>query len=399
MTTTIGVVPAWTSTELVMTEQQALELASMRLVGVEPVAEGRWRISTDSRVGVISGRGWELRIRPRLAIPKLLFLLAYSVRPEGWKDIESSFGEVDELLDALAGGFAWHTEQALERGILRGYVEIEERRNDLRGRVRFGDQLARSAGLPLPVELTYDDYTADVAENRILLTATEALLRLPRIPPTARRRLLRVRALLDDVEVIRDARAVSMPPITRLNSRYGPALTLAMLVLRARATALEVGAVSSTTFLFDMNEVFESFVFASLQDAFRRFGGRIVRHHRDWLDQERAIGLIPDITWWPTRAECGAVMDAKYKSLFDRRTMPNADAYQMLAYCIALGIRRGYLIYAKDAEERTRFHTIRRHGYEVDVRAIDVEREPIEILRQVAAIAELVATAGRRAAA
>lgn len=382
-----------------MTEEQARELAAMRLVRVEPIGEGRWRVASGSEVGIISGRDWELRIRPRLAIPKLLFLLAYSTRPEGWKDVESSFGEVDELLDALASGFAWHTEQALEGGILRGYVEIEERRNDVRGRVRFGDQLARSAGLPLPIELTYDDYTADVLENRILLTAAELLLRLPRVPPTARRRLLRVRALLDEVEVIHDGRAVSMPTITRLNSRYAGALTLAMLVLRGRATALKRGAVGSTTFLFDMNEVFESFVFASLQDAFRRYGGRVNRHHRDWLDEERGIRLIPDITWWRSRNECGAVMDAKYKSLYDKRTMPNADAYQMLAYCIALGIRRGYLIYAKDSDERTRFHTIRRHGYEVDVRAIDVEQEPTEILRQVAAIAERIAMAGRQIAA
>jgi 5-methylcytosine-specific restriction enzyme subunit McrC len=110
----------------------------------------------------------------------------------------------------------------------------------------------------------------------------------------------------------------------------------------------------------------------------------------DHLDEEKGLILKPDITWVRGGRRV-AVIDAKYKSLVDRRTMPNADAYQMLAYCIALGLRRGFLVYAKDANERTRHHTIRRHGYEVLVRSVDVELEPDDLLAQVNAIANEVA--------
>lgn len=160
-------------------------------------APDEWALTSESKVGVVVAEGWELRVHPKLEIPKLLFLLAYSQTQDGWRDVLAGFGEERQLLDAVANGFSTQCARAFERGVLRGYVPVEERRPDLRGRVRFGDQIARIGGLPLPVEVSYDDYTEDIAENRLLLTAAEVLLRLPRIGARARSGLLRVRAQLE----------------------------------------------------------------------------------------------------------------------------------------------------------------------------------------------------------
>jgi 5-methylcytosine-specific restriction enzyme subunit McrC len=388
-----GPLAAWTPAEIDMDEGHASELAKMRIVRVEPVAPpSRWRLIPDSRVGVLVGDGWELRIRPKLDVPKLLFLLGYSEDPKGWADVIAGFGEVDELLDALAAGFAWHATRALAPGPLHGYVHVEEREIGLRGRIRFGDQLARLPGLPIPIEIAYDDFTANIPENRILLTASELLLRLARVPARARERLLHIRSMLDGVETYPARSSVVRPEPTRLNERYGAALTLAMLVIKARATALESGDVPSTAFLFDMNEVFESFLFAALSDAFlRRHSGRLERPPVAYLDEpEEGIQLKPDITWH-SGGQCRAVVDAKYKSLVDKKTMPNADAYQMLAYCIGLGLPRGFLVYAKDSGEKVGDHTVKRHGYEISVRSIDVEKEPRELLDDVAGLSDEIA--------
>jgi 5-methylcytosine-specific restriction enzyme subunit McrC len=395
-----GPLAAWTPAEIDMDEGHAAELAKTRMVRVEPVAPpSRWRLIPDSRVGVLVGDGWELRIRPKLDVPKLLFLLGYSEDPKGWADVIAGFREVDELLDALAAGFAWHATRALAPGPLYGYVHVDEREIGLRGRIRFGDQLARLPGLPIPIEISYDDFTANVPENRILLTASELLLRLPRVPTRARERLLHIRSMLDGVETYPVRSSIVRPEATRLNERYAAALTLAMLVIKARATALESGDVSSSTFLFDMNEVFESFLFAALSDAFlRRHSGRLERHHIAYLDTAgEGIQLKPDITWHSGGA-CRAVVDAKYKSLVDKKTMPNADAYQMLAYCIGLGLARGFLVYAKDSGEKPSNHTVKQHGYEIVVRSIDVEKEPRELLDEVGALSDEIASQERHPA-
>jgi 5-methylcytosine-specific restriction enzyme subunit McrC len=391
VTVVYDTVTAWSRERRELDAEHAAAIAATRVVSVEPSDDqGTWWIGADSRVGVLVGDGWQLGIRPKLAIPRLMFLLAYSMRPEGWKETVAIFGQEERLFDAVATGFAIHAERALRPGVLHHYVEVDDQVLGVRGRVRFGDQLARQKGLPLPVEVTYDEFTPNVVENRLLRTATEILLRLPLVPPPARTRLLWVRAALDEVEVLLDARSLDPVAITRLNTRYEPALRLAELIVRASSLSAEHGDVSSTSFVFDMNEVFESFLTSRLTQAFGRIDG--------WVQRQRRATLAPglhmrtDITWHG-REGVRAVIDAKYKSLVDTKTMPNADAYQMLAYCIALGLPRGYLIYAKDAGETARNHRVVRHGYEINVRSVDVELEPEALLGQVDALAREVADA------
>jgi len=391
-----GPVEAWTPAQVEMDPNHAKELADLGVVRVEiDRPPSSWRVYPGSKVGILTGEGWELRIDPRLRIPKLLFLLAYSTSPSGWRDTVARFGREDDLLAAVASGFSWHAARALELGVLRGYIRIEERRPDLRGRLRYGDQLSRLPGMPLPLEVTYDDFTTDITENRMLLTTAELLLQLRRIPAPARSRLVRTRVTLGEVSRLTSPRNTRRPTITRLNARYGPALSLAELILRRQSITARVGGVRSTSFLFDLNEVFESFLTTALTELLRKRGGEVRPQFRDYLDEGRGLEVKPDITWWRD-GRCIAIVDAKYKSLSRGGSIPNADAYQMLAYCIAFGIPRGYLVYAKDENERARAHVVRRHGYTVEVRVVDVEAQPETVLRQVDEIATAVADASIR---
>ena len=384
---------AWAREERELSPDIAAALAATGVAKVIPLdTPGRWTVETESRVGIVVGRGWELRIRPRMAIPKLMFLLAYSRNPAGWADAIADMDTERDVLEALAAGFAIHAQAAVERGVLHGYIGVEDRLNHLRGRVRFGDQLARLPGLPLPVEVSFDEFTPDVIENRLLRTAAETLLAFPRIPSKSRSRLMRLRAVLENVTVIPDRRSAQIPPITRLNKRYEPALVLAKLVLDGVSLRQDHGRAPATSFLFDMNEVFESFVYAALREALREYGGSVERQAAGELDTAPtpALRFRADVVW-RSRGAVRAVIDSKYKPLSAGGTMPNADAYQMLAYCVGFGLRRGFLVYARDTGTEPRLHRVKRHGYEIDVEALDVELEPEKLLHQVDALATRIA--------
>jgi 5-methylcytosine-specific restriction enzyme subunit McrC len=121
--------------------------------------------------------------------------------------------------------------------------------------------------MSIPVEIEYDEFTADTAENQLLRAAVERLLSLPSIPPPVRARLLHQRARLADVSVlIRCHRLPAWRP-TRLNARYHHALHLADLGLRGASVEHFGGAVRIDGFLFDMNKVFEDFVTVALSEA------------------------------------------------------------------------------------------------------------------------------------
>lgn len=382
---------AWSRQSAELSHEQAAELSGLDLVDVlAQVHSESWLLVANSRIGIATGRGWELRVTPRLAVPKLFFLLAYAADPAGWKDETAEFAFEPDLLDAVASGFSWHALSALERGVLRGYVRLDERLLAIRGRIRFGEQIARSASLPLPIEVSYDDYIEDIIENRMLKSATLALLRLPRLPMLARKRLLKLRGLLDDVSVIDRPREAKMPMLTRLNERYGPSLRLAELILHASSIDALKGPLVATAFVFDMNKVFEDFVSVALRESMRRFGGEVRSQWSGWLDGQRRLAIRPDITWW-SGSNCLAVADAKYKAL-ELKGMPNADAYQMLAYCTALDLRRGFLVYAKDSGEQARNHEVRNSECVIEVRTLDVETEPEPLLKQVDGLASEIAS-------
>jgi 5-methylcytosine-specific restriction enzyme subunit McrC len=370
----------------------AIEQAGLADVVAGP-SPGLWRIRTGPKVGVVVGDTWELRVTPRLRVPRLMFLLGYARDQSGWKRLQAHFAPDEDLFSAIASGFSWHASWAIDRGLLRGYIGREERRHDLRGRVLFETQIARGA-LPVPAHVRFDDFTQDILENRMLRTVSQLLLRLPRVPDEARKRLLRVKSVLEGVSTLTDWRNVTAPPVTRLNERYTPALKLAELVLAGASLSANIGEIRSTTFVFDMNKVFEDFVTAAFREAMRQWGGVVRDQVTPYsLDEAHQLSLKPDLSWW-NGAECLAVIDAKYKAI-DEGLMRHPDAYQMLAYCIAYGLRQGYLVYAKDSGQEPRTHRIRHSGHEIVVATIDVEKEPDDVLADVVAVARDVALSAK----
>jgi 5-methylcytosine-specific restriction enzyme subunit McrC len=384
---------AWSEQAVELTAKQAAAITETQLARVLFEAPpNRWRLVTDSRVGVIATDEFDLRVEPKLAIPQLMFLLSYATDPHGWREIGPTFSTEDDLFTAIASAFAVHAERALAPAPIRGYVRVEDQSTTLRGTLRMADQISRWPAQPIPLEIAYDDFTADIEENQLLRGAAELLLRMPLLPFRVRRRLLQIRSTLEDVAPARPSPAVEAPAITRLNDRYLSALALAELILRGSSISTHAGRTTGISFVFDMNTVFEDFLSVTHKNAIERHGGLLNFQFRDQhLDAEDKIRLIPDLTWW-RNGSCRAVIDAKYKRLADK-TFPNADAYQMLAYCTALQLDRGYLVYAKDAGETNRDHTINNAGKTIHVRAVDVERPAAEVLREVDDLAMAIVNA------
>jgi 5-methylcytosine-specific restriction enzyme subunit McrC len=365
----------------------AIEGAGLVDVAAEPGPD-RWRLIAGSKVGVAVGEDWEVRVHPRITVPELLFLLSYAIDPKGWRDQEADFASSEDLFDAISHAFSLQATRVLARGPLRGYVEVDDRLPYVRGRIRFADQIARAV-LPSPIEVSFQEFTADVPENRILMAATVALLRLPRVPELPRRRLLAIRATLHGVEPLARPAEVALPTFTRLNEHYRPSLSLAALILRAHSLQGVRGATKGATFVFDLNRVFEDFLSVALREALGRFGGEVRLQGADHLDRDRKVEVFPDIRW-ERGGRTMAVVDAKHKRL-EASGPPNEDVYQMLAYCTSLALPVGYLVYASDPKVVSGNLRIRNSECEVRVRTVDLAREPEQVLSSVADLAAEIA--------
>jgi len=296
-----------------------------------------------------------------------------------------------DLVPAFAQTFARQAEHALRQGLLQGYRVAEEAAPVLRGRLREADQLRRRFGVALPVEIRYDEFTTDIAENQLVRAAAERLLRLPRLEADARRRLRHVVRMLADVTPLVAGQEPPGWQPSRLNTRYRTALRLAEVVLRRGSVDQAPGAVAVNGFMVNMWKLFEDFVTVALGEDLRHHGGTVHLQAKHSLDVEARVRFKPDLVW--TRGgRPAAVVDAKYKAE-KPEGFPDADIYQVLAYCTALELDRGHLIYAKGNEEPARY-VIRNSGIEVVCHAVDLDAAPDEMLARLSAIAADIACAG-----
>ncbi|HEX5533515.1 MAG TPA: hypothetical protein VFX33_07220 [Actinomycetales bacterium] len=358
----------------------------------DPYAAGRWALRAGSKVGAVTvtGAGVDepvtVRVTPKVPIVRLFFLLGHSLDPAGaWRGGEVDVAEHRDLLPALAHAVERQVDRALRQGLLQGYRATEESALVVRGRIREAEQIRQRFGATLPVEVAYDEFTTDIAENRILRTAVERLLRLPGVPRDVRRRLMHQRARLADVTpVVRGQRLPDWQP-TRLNARYHHALRLARAVLDGSSAEHAPGGLRIDGFLFDMNKLFEDFVTVALREALRGSGHTARFQDSHHLDEAAAVRMRPDFVLYGPGGPPRAVADAKYKAE-KRGGYPDADLYQMLAYCTALGLGEGHLVYAKGNASHAA-HRVRHAGILIHQHALDLDQEPAGLLADVGEVA------------
>jgi 5-methylcytosine-specific restriction enzyme subunit McrC len=385
--------------ELPLTLEQGRALAASGVVIAVPSAyrPGIWLVGPASKIGAAQIGDIEIRIKPKVEIARLLFLLGYAQHAAAWQPDTVPVAEAADLVPVVARALWRQTERAIHQGLLPGYILVEESSQVLLGRLRESEQLHRHHGLPLPLEIRHDEFTTDIPENRILRTACERMLAVPRVDAESQRMLRRL--LRDFSEVTPISRGDPAPEWqpSRLNARYHIALRLAELVLRATSIEHESGGIVINGFLLDMPKLFEDFLTTTLREVLvATYGGRVQGQERNYLDEASQVVLRPDIVW-KIRGSAVAIIDAKYKAE-KPAGYPNADLYQLLAYCTVLGLPNGHLVYAKGNEEPAR-HVVRRSGVEIFCHAVDLSLTPEMLMSQMRDLARTIASAHLVAAA
>ena len=331
-------------------------------------------------------------IKPKIGIRQVLALACYAIGNGTVKFQAEDFGfdQEDALHDFLAIALAFQARKAFARGLLHGYRTEEEALYTVRGRIRFDDQLRHRFGVPLPVEVRYDEFTADVLANRLVKAATYRL-RLARLRSSkARRDLGWLASMLDEVSLCEFVpKDVPTVRYDRLNEHYRGVVELSRLILRHGAFESRRGTIRASGFLMDMNVVFQEFVTQALQDELGVSSTAFREKHVRTLAYEDQVRLRPDLTWWEGN-RCVFVGDAKYKRIADHR-IPNADLYQLLAYSIAEDLPGGLLIYAEDETETgTREYLVRHAEKRLEVVALDLSGTLDETLDRVKGLSQKV---------
>jgi 5-methylcytosine-specific restriction enzyme subunit McrC len=374
-----------------LSRRQASELAATGMVTVAPSAGADdWEVTGRQYVGSLVVGDVELLIRPKIRPENLFLLLEAGLPDKAWRREAFDYASSGDLLPSVVAFFARTVETTLARGVLRSYRERQERLVMLRGRLDIAGQVRR-AGVEIPAACRYDDYTADVSENRYLKSAVRRALRVTRVAPEDRRRLLQHLAALEEVaDVAVHPDDLDRIAFTRLNTHYEPALRLARLLLANLTLMDQRGATTASSFLVDMNDLYERFVTERLRRALR---GRLEVHQQQTVQlvegRSGRVPMRPDLLF-RRRAADVYVGDIKYKLTADAMAL-NADYYQLLAYVTALDLPEGVLVYClAEGGQPARAVTVRHAGRVLHTRAVDLTGPAEAVTAEINALADWI---------
>ena len=336
-----------------LTPKQASALNGLgggRYLSVVPTdAPDRWQVTARNYVGSVNVAGLQVLVRPKIPMRNLFLLLEVGLRERDWRDEAALFETTGDLLPALLSFFARTTETTLARGLYHSYQDRNDLLVALRGRVDIARQFT-CPGAAVPTACRFTEFTADVIENTYLKTAVARSLRVTGVPAIDRRRLMQHLVALEEASDVHHRHDdYDRMAFTRLNDHYRPALRLARLILANLTLQDVIGRTPASSFMLDMNELFERFVTERLRRTLR---GRlhVKDQHRGTLDRRGDVRIRPDLVF-TVAGNAVFVADIKYKPIDTDTTAHNADHYQLLAYTTALDTPEGVLIYCLDTAD------------------------------------------------
>jgi 5-methylcytosine-specific restriction enzyme subunit McrC len=386
----VPVLSEYGSVDLELTRSQAEAIQGTGFVNVTPALADRWRVTASSYVGSLVVDGVEMLIRPKINPENLFLLLEPGLPPSAWRKEAFDYDVTSDLLPSVIAFFARTVETTLGRGVLRSYQAREDFLVALRGRLDVVGQFKR-AGVLTPMACAYDEFSENIIENKVLRAAIRLALRVPRVDLGERQRLMRQLVALEEVDdVAVRAEDVDTIQMTRLNQHYAPALGLARLVL-ANLTLTDVrGATSASSFMVDMNDLFQRFVTERLR---RELRGRlaVIDEPTVHLGLGKQVAMQPDLVFREPGGAVRYVGDVKYKLAADARGR-SGDYYQLLAYTTAMGLPEGMLIYCRRQDDTSQSAvTVRNADKKLALRSVDLSGPPEQVEHEIAVLADAIA--------
>lgn len=261
------------------------------------------------------------------------------------------------LLEVCVESFLADVEELVHQGLVRKYRPRRGNESVLRGRLAFSEHIRRNLVHRERFLTDHVLYDRNNIYNQILCVALDVLSRVclsPHLAASARRLSL----CFGEVDQVQVTEATfSRLAMSRNTERYRRALQLARMIILDYSPDVRSGRENAFALLFDMNYLFERYVYAQLRWAEARQQRRQVAFRaqeswRFWTAGSVRRSIRPDVVAYiqDGRGSERVVLDTKWKT--PRTGAPDdGDLQQVYAYNSQIGARRGFLLYPRVASE------------------------------------------------
>jgi 5-methylcytosine-specific restriction enzyme subunit McrC len=317
-----------------------------------------------------------LRISPKVPISNIFRMLEYAYNLRSFQFLEgiTHVESLADLFENLVSILAKRVLDRVRKGLYRGYLREEDSLSFQRGKILIMPSLRAALRGSPRLECEYEEHTADLIDNRILIWT---LSLLPRFGLKRDDVCQQVRqayhALAGPVMVDRvEPRDCIRRFYNRLNDDYKPMHSLCRFFLEHCGPSLEIGECQFIPFILNMPNLFESFVTEWLKEHSPE-GFYVTPQYQANLDEVGKFFFRIDLVLRDVITDrVLAVIDTKYK----REQKPvEEDIKDIVAYAVRMRTESGILVYPS-----TDTQTIDLKVGDVKVRSVafDISRDPDE---------------------
>jgi 5-methylcytosine-specific restriction enzyme subunit McrC len=336
--------------------------------------EGLYHINPKSYVGIIKLPNGILRLNPKVEISNLFYMLSYAYDVDFFRKQTVQYDDASDIYEFIIAIFNKKVTELIQGGIFRNYLESQENLNYVRGKISIMQNIKENNILQHRLFCVFDDYTANILENQII---KYVLFRLSRDSFKKRYLSDEIRENYYHFDEVSNKIVLpeNFPAInyTRMNQHYEHIHKLCKLILEKLSISERTGRNSFSSFLLDMNELFEKFIFRFLDEITRNsnlYDVKIIPQEWYSLDTDSKIKLKPDIIIKKNDVPL-IVFDTKYKKKKEKDNI-NMDIYQVLAYCKGINVKKAVLLYPEWEGECLKIDRIEVKNSDIEIRIMTI---------------------------
>lgn len=250
------------------------------------------------------------------------------------------------ILDLYFELFIKEVQQFLHQGLIKKYRNIAENQSAMRGRLDFSKQIQYNTVHKTRFFVHHPTYDFDHIFNQILSKTISVLQRIV-TNPLLLDKLQRLQLHFPKVKKIEvNDWHFQQLKFDRKSQRYQTALEIARLILLNYSPDIRGGNNDVLAMLFDMNVLFEEFIFRQLKQLEKTENIEVIGqpNQKFWTNPKSYRNLRPDILI--QKEGENIIIDTKWKVL-KRPSPSDNDLRQMFAYANIFKANKTVLIYPK----------------------------------------------------
>lgn len=247
------------------------------------------------------------------------------------------------ILEIFANMFLDSLNLLIKKGLKCDYIGIESNRTFLKGKLIFSQNLKYNAVHKERFYTLSDEFSSDIAINRLIVSTLQVLNNLTFSPKTSSR-ITQARFILQDIQSSKnlpkdfEATRANMRNLKAHSRQYESLFAWCEIFLKHKSFSTYSGSSVAFALLFDMNKLFESFVAHYFKRHSRLFSQNFSVKTQacekyfieSSLDSKSLFALRPDILIKGESATL--IIDTKWKIIESIYEISQADLYQMWSY-------------------------------------------------------------------